>query len=143
MFPINQNYLLCFQFMWFFISLDTRILPECQINVWKYHFIRPWPGLLNIDLYLKFKRIFIVPSNYLLRWNEKAWSVLIYHISCICFTLSYCVFSNVFSNYLPERMHNHIYCICLTFLHCTFLNVSSNRMRIQREAFAYRARSLQ
>ena len=43
----------------------------------------------------------------------------------ICFPFPHCVFSNVSSNHLPERMHSHIGCICLTFLHCAFSNVSS------------------
>ena len=48
------------------------------------------------------------------------------HIGCICMALLHCVFSNVSSNRLHERMHSHIGCICLTFLHCAFSNVSSN-----------------
>ena len=58
------------------------------------------------------------------------------HTCCICVTLVtlvafvwlffiVCV-SNVFSNYLPGRMHSHNGCICLVFLHCVFSNVSSN-----------------
>ena len=46
------------------------------------------------------------------------------HIGCICSTFPHCVFSNVSSNCLPERMQSHIGCICSTFLHCAFSNVS-------------------
>ena len=46
------------------------------------------------------------------------------HIGCICLIFLHCVFSNVASSCLHQRMHNHIGCICLTFLHCVFSNVS-------------------
>ena len=36
----------------------------------------------------------------------------------------YCVFSNVYSNHLPEKMHSNISYICLT--HCVLSNVSWN-----------------
>ena len=36
-----------------------------------------------------------------------------------------CVFSNMFSNYLHEKIYKHIGCICLTFPCCVFSNVSS------------------
>ena len=45
------------------------------------------------------------------------------HIDRICLTFLRCAFSNVSSNCLPERMHSHIGCICLAFLHCAFSNV--------------------
>ena len=45
--------------------------------------------------------------------------------SLICLTFLHCVFSNVSSNCLPERMHIHIGCICMIFLHCVSSNVSS------------------
>ena len=48
-------------------------------------------------------------------------------IGCICLTFPHCVFSNVSSNGLPERMQSHIGYICLTFPHCAFSNVFSNR----------------
>ena len=47
-------------------------------------------------------------------------------IGCICLTFLHCVFSDVSSSCLLERMHNHICCICWTFLHCVFSNVTSN-----------------
>ena len=37
----------------------------------------------------------------------------------------HCVFLNVSSNCLNQRMHNCTDCICLTFLQCAFSNVSS------------------
>ena len=46
------------------------------------------------------------------------------HIGCIYLTCLHCVFSNVSSNRLPHRMQSHIDCICLAFLHCAFSNVS-------------------
>ena len=48
--------------------------------------------------------------SYIL-WMASAWSIFLH-----------CVFSNVPSSCLPERMHNHTGCICLTFLHCGFSN---------------------
>ena len=48
---------------------------------------------------------------------------------CMChfsLTFLHCVFSNVSSNGVHERMHNYTGCICLPFLHCAFSNVSSN-----------------
>ena len=45
---------------------------------------------------------------------------------CICLSFLHCVFSNVSSNCLHEKMHNHTGCICLTFLQCVSSNVSSN-----------------
>ena len=48
------------------------------------------------------------------------------HIGCICLTFLHCVFSNVSSNCLLERMQNHTGCICWTFHHCAPSNVSSN-----------------
>ena len=50
------------------------------------------------------------------------------HTGYISLTFLRHVPSNVFSNYLPEKMHNHKDCTCLTFLHCVFSNVSSNRL---------------
>ena len=50
------------------------------------------------------------------------------HIGCICLTFLHCVFSNVFSKRLHERIHNHIGCIFLTFLHSVLSNVSSNHL---------------
>ena len=47
-------------------------------------------------------------------------------LGCICLIFLHCVFWNVFSNHLPERMHNHIGCICLNFLQCVFSDVPSN-----------------
>ena len=47
---------------------------------------------------------------------------------CIYLTFLQCVFSNVSSKRLPEWMHNHIGCICLSFLHCEFSNVSSKHL---------------
>ena len=41
-------------------------------------------------------------------------------------TFLHCVFSNVVSNCVQQRMQNHIGCICLAFLHCAFSDVSSN-----------------
>ena len=55
-------------------------------------------------------------------------------IGCICLSFFHCVFSNVSSNRLPERMQNHIGCICLTFLHCVFSNVSSNVLCERRQS---------
>ena len=40
----------------------------------------------------------------------------------------HCEFSNVPSNYLPEKRQSHIGCICLAFLRYEFSNVSSNRL---------------
>ena len=45
------------------------------------------------------------------------------HTGCIYLAFRRCVFSNVSSKCLHERMHSHIGCICLTFLRCAFLNV--------------------
>ena len=52
-------------------------------------------------------------------------------VGCICLIFLHCVFSNVSSNCLHQRMHSHIGCICLTFLHCVFSNVSSNRLYVR------------
>ena len=46
------------------------------------------------------------------------------------FSPLHCVFSNVSSNCLPQRMQNHIGCICL-FLHCVFSNAFSNFLRLR------------
>ena len=46
------------------------------------------------------------------------------HIGCTCLTFLHYAFSNVSSNCLPEKMHSHIGCIYLTFRHCAFSNVS-------------------
>ena len=48
------------------------------------------------------------------------------HSGCICMTFRHCVLSNVSSNYLPEQMQSHTGCICSAFLHCVFSNASSN-----------------
>ena len=48
------------------------------------------------------------------------------HTGCTCLSFLQCVSSNVSSNCLHLRMHNHTGCICLLFLHCVFSNVSSN-----------------
>ena len=48
---------------------------------------------------------------------------------CIFFTFLHCVFSNGPSKHLDQSMHSRIGCICLSFLHCVFSNVSSNRLR--------------
>ena len=48
------------------------------------------------------------------------------HTGYICLAFLHCVFSNVSSNGLPEKMHSHIGCICLAFLHCVFSNDASN-----------------
>ena len=53
------------------------------------------------------------------------------HIDCICWVLLHCAFSNVSSNFLPERRQNHSGCICLTFLHCGFSNESSNGLPVK------------
>ena len=45
-------------------------------------------------------------------------------IGCICLTFLHCAFSDVSSNGFYEKRHSHIDCICLTFLHCAFSNVS-------------------
>ena len=47
-------------------------------------------------------------------------------VGCICSTFRHCVFSNVSSNCLAQRMHNHIGCTGVIFLHCVFSNVSPN-----------------
>ena len=53
-----------------------------------------------------------------------------------CIQLSMCpfslpflhhVFSNVSSDFMPERMHSHIGCIYWTFLHCVISNVPSEQ----------------
>ena len=62
-----------------------------------------------------------MPSNCLLETSQS-------HIGCICTAFLHCVFSHVFSNYLPDRMHSHIGYICLTFLHCAFSKLFSNWM---------------
>ena len=49
-------------------------------------------------------------------------------IGCICLAFPHCVFSNMSSNCLPERIHSHTGCICLAFLHCVFSNESSKRL---------------
>ena len=49
------------------------------------------------------------------------------HTDCICLTFLHCVFSNVSSNGVHKRMQSHTDCICWTFLHCVLSNVSSNR----------------
>ena len=43
-------------------------------------------------------------------------------------------FSDVSSNYLPEKMQIHIACICMIFLHCAFSNVSSKRLHKKRHS---------
>ena len=54
------------------------------------------------------------------------------YIGCICLTSPQCAFSNVSSNCIPLRMHSHIGCICLAFLHCVFSNVFSNDLPEKR-----------
>ena len=60
------------------------------------------------------------------------WSL--FYIDCILYWLHlfnffiHCVFSNVFSNHLPERWHSRIGNICLPFFHCVFSNVASNHL---------------
>ena len=48
------------------------------------------------------------------------------HIGCIYLTFLLCEFSNVPAKNLDQSMQSHIGYICLTFLHCAFSNVSSN-----------------
>ena len=52
------------------------------------------------------------------------------HTGYICLTFLHCVFLNVASHCLLEKMHSHIGCICLIFLHCVFFNVSSEECRL-------------
>ena len=54
------------------------------------------------------------------------------NINCICLTLPHCVFSNVSSNFLPQKRRSHIGCIWLTFPHYVFSNVPSNYYLHQR-----------
>ena len=52
------------------------------------------------------------------------------HTGHICLTFHYCVFSNVYSNCLPDRMQSHTGCICMVFLHCAILNGPSNALLV-------------
>ena len=59
------------------------------------------------------------------------------HIGCICLALLHCAFSNVSSNYLLVRMHNHTGYICLSFPHCAFSNVSSNCLLVMMQSHMF------
>ena len=54
------------------------------------------------------------------------------HTGCISLIFLQCAFSNVPSNYLPERMHSYTGCICLAFPHYALSNVSSNYLPERR-----------
>ena len=53
------------------------------------------------------------------------------HIGCISLTFRHCVFSNVSSNRLHKRMHNHNGCICMTLLYSLFPDASSNGLLLR------------
>ena len=57
--------------------------------------------------------------------NDKSYTLY------ILFTFQHCVFSNVSSNCLPERMQTHTGNICLPFLHCVFSNGLSKHVHKQ------------
>ena len=52
------------------------------------------------------------------------------HTGCICLTFLHYVFSNASSKCLNKRMQSRIGCIYLTFLHFVFLNVPSNCLHL-------------
>ena len=56
------------------------------------------------------------------------------HIGCICLTFPHCAFSNVASNGLHEKRHSCIGCICVFFLRCAFSNVSSNCLPLMTQS---------
>ena len=56
------------------------------------------------------------------------------YIGCICLAFLHCVFSNVSSLRLPERIYNHIGSICLAFPHCVFSNASSNYLHLRMQS---------
>ena len=55
------------------------------------------------------------------------------HIDCICVTFLQSVFSDASSKSLPKRMQSHTGCIYLTFLHCVLSNVISDFLNEQRK----------
>ena len=71
---------------------------------------------LNSDLH-------VYPLEYMMLLYSKDFTLSMCHFSLTF--LHHCVFSNVSSNCVPEKMHIHTGCICLAFLHCAFSNVSS------------------
>ena len=56
------------------------------------------------------------------------------HIGYICLAFLHCAFSNVSSNCLHQKRHSRIGCICLTFLHCSFSNVASNGLHKKKHS---------
>ena len=57
------------------------------------------------------------------------------HIGRICLNFLHCVFSNVSIKNFDQRRQSHIGCICLTFLHCAFLNVSSKHQLKKMQSY--------
>ena len=56
------------------------------------------------------------------------------HTGYIYLTFLHCAFSNASSNRLHDTTHSHTGCICVTFLHCALSNVSSNRLPEKRHS---------
>ena len=118
-------------FIWFFSSVHFHMSPqtECMKRgivtsvafVWLFSTVRfimsPQNACLRRGIFtlLAFVWFFSTVRFYMCPQNVCLSRGIVGRIGCICLTSLQCVFSNVSSNGLHEKMHNHTSCNCLIF----------------------------